>query len=253
VNFDEDQMKRWIEFAAMGLTFAWFAAAPARGQDQAGAYRNSSDYTDARASSAQPEPVDSPAATDDSNRSDTLEAFGEIGGGFVARSDFGHVYGTADGFQRSDERFKLDRDFLGGGGLGFNFGPFINLSADFTAGTLRTHLTPTNGAGQPTLASAATANGMQSREMVHVELYPIPGPLTPVIAGSVGGVGMTAHSYNFTSSETDFAWGAAAGVRWDLSRDLFLKLLYQQDWFKFRASNQTSREGSILFSVGCKF
>ena len=60
----------------------------------------------------------------------------------------------------------------------------------------------------------------------------------------------TSHPY---ASETDFTWNAGAGVRWNITDNLFVKALFGANWLEYANSKGITTQLEGIFSIGWTF
>jgi opacity protein-like surface antigen len=58
---------------------------------------------------------------------------------------------------------------------------------------------------------------------------------------------------NRVISETDFAYDAGAGLRWDITNNMFAKLIAKATWTRYHDFNDRERYEGVFFSIGWKF
>jgi len=132
----------------------------------------------------------------------------------------------------------------GGLGLGVNFGPYVNLNGDFSGGPAK--ITVNQGFPSRTFDDVTLLSGVG-----HLDIYPINGPLTPVISGGAGIV--HTHSSEGDTGETDLTYDVGGGVRWDINKQFMLKALYRARWISFKDTQNDMLQHTFWLQAGFKF
>jgi opacity protein-like surface antigen len=175
------------------------------------------------------------------------------------RADRAEIFGEA-GYEKGDsstltlsnnelETLHTGTQWMGGGGFGYNIGPYINLNFDGLVGAQRQRFTFPDG-------SNSTLNATDGKFMFNVEYYPFKWRITPIITGGVGAIHSWTDTINTDGrvlSETDFAYDAGAGLRWDITDNLFAKVIAKATWTRYHYFNDRERYEGVFFSIGWKF
>jgi opacity protein-like surface antigen len=171
-----------------------------------------------------------------SHRVGRFELFGE--GAFYKGNDV-DVSGSSG-------QITLGNNWNAGLGFGMNFGPLFNFNAEIFGGPLDISV------GNH-FSSSSADNALMAGAMAHIEFYPINGPLTPVLTGGAGFVRTQGDIGTTTFGETDLAFDAGAGVRWDFDEHTFAKVLYRARWIDFKDTEEFMLLHSVWVSFGFKF
>lgn len=89
--------------------------------------------------------------------------------------------------------------------------------------------------------------------MLNLDLYLIDGPVTPLVTGGAGFLTTTGILGGSDRGETNFAYSAGAGVRWDIDKHLFTKLVYRATWSKFEGTAEAMLFHGVFLSAGWIF
>jgi hypothetical protein len=178
----------------------------------------------------------------DNLRADRIELFGEAG--YMRGAD---AHATFVGDQNT---FSTSSHWLGGAGFAYNIGPYFNLNFDGLANAEQ--VTYTNDIS----SISRKQNVYTGKFMFNVEYYPFKFCITPILTGGVGVI----HTWNndifdndMYLSETDLAYDAGAGLRWDITHNTFAKLIYKATWSKYHNFDDRQRYDGLYFSIGWKF
>jgi opacity protein-like surface antigen len=177
-------------------------------------------------------------------RADRIELFAEAG--YMRGAD---AHATIDGDQQT---LSTSSHWLGGAGFGYNIGPYFNLNFDGLANSERLTDTVSNGVS----TASSKENVYSGKFMFNVEYYPFKACITPILTGGVGVI-YTWNNDIFDNdmylSETDLAYDAGAGLRWDITRNMFAKVIYKATWSKFHNFDDRQLYDGLFFSIGWKF
>ena len=178
-------------------------------------------------------------------RADRIELFGETG--YLRGAD---AHATFAGGDQSPH--STSSHWLGGAGFGYNIGPYFNLNFDGLANSERVTQTASNGIS----SISNKENYYTGKFMFNVEYYPFKFCITPILTGGVGAI----HIWNndifdndLYHAETDLAYDAGAGLRWDITHNTFAKLIYKATWSKYHNFDDRQRYDGLFFSIGWKF
>ncbi len=180
----------------------------------------------------------------DNTRANKSEIFGEVG---YQQSD-----STSTTFDGLFEDLKVKPSYLGGIGLGHNFGSYLNANIDATFGPEQITGTVTGPGGSVPVTQNSI---LVSRYMFNVELYPLKTCITPLLTAGVGAI----HTYrgdiapNTDLNEWDLAYDAGAGLRWDLKDSISLKLIYKVTWTHFHDFNDNQMFNGLFLTVAWRF
>lgn len=146
----------------------------------------------------------------------------------------------------SDRWVEFDDTIAYGIGIGGNITDHWNVSMDFLFGS--TDLVP----GGP----AATATDGDTNLWlwdINVDYNILNQRLTPVVTGGIGLLGVSGDFNNGADfSESNFSYNLGAGGRYDVTDQIFVKLLYKKIWTDLESMDGPDFDG-ITLNVGYKF
>ena len=192
------------------------------------------------------------------------------------------VYGIGQYLHSEDIKFngpfgevpiKMDDTALGGFGIAYHFNDFISVHGDFMFGnaTFSGNL-PIEGAPNSTIFIKQDAFIQTGR--FNVDYNIINRRLTPYVTAGIG------YQYLETSlnslppvnycwwdpwwgyicstgqpyaSTTDFTWNAGAGVRWNITDNLFVKAMAGATWLEYSGAHGVTSQIEGVFSIGWSF
>lgn len=159
---------------------------------------------------------------------------------------------------------ELDSEPAFGFGFGYNFNQHLALHMDFSWASIDYLATRASGGSyRGELDTTST--------QFNLSYYLFSGPLTPFVAGGMGwtwvdtnipsgppGVACDpwyyyCYSYQSTYSETEFSYNAALGLRWDVSRKVFLRASVGKLWIDFDRSSSAPSFTNGRFDLGFMF
>lgn len=118
--------------------------------------------------------------------------------------------------------FDVDYDdsFGIGVGIGRNVNDYVNLNATLLVGEASVDV----DAGAFTVSDDATLVAPD----FNIDWNILDTDVTPFVTAGAG----LMMFFGGEDNETDFSYGAGAGLRWDISHDAFLKVWYRAKWFE---------------------
>jgi opacity protein-like surface antigen len=156
-------------------------------------------------------------------------------------------------------KLKLDDTGLGGAGFAYHFNDFLAIHADFLIGpatfTVSEPHTPSYPLGD---------NGFIQSGRLNLDYNIINRRLTPFFTGGIGyqymqvdqsyyypGPHYAHYYYDSYYYETDFTWNVGAGIRWNITDNLFVKLTGGAQWLQYQGADNitTQIEGSLAIGM----
>ncbi len=204
-----------------------------------------------------------PSITEPLARNGKTEIYGI--GQFLSSGDI-----TYDG-PYGDLKVRMDNTGLGGFGIAYHFNDFFSVHGDFMFGGATFHANvPTEIGGTVTARQDAFLNtgrfnvdyniinrrmtpfvtagiGYQYMEMELSHLPPVDVCWWDPWWGWVCGTGYP------TAWETDFTWNVGAGVRWNITDQLFIKAMGGATWLEYSGSRGITTQIEAIFSIGWAF
>ena len=155
-------------------------------------------------------------------------------------------------------KLTLDDTGLGGVGAAYHFNDFLSIHGDFLVGPATFHIQDSSGQSV-TLGN----NGYIQSARVNLDYNIVNRRLTPFITGGIGyqymyvsqdyyysGYGY--YYYNYYD-ELDFTWNVGAGIRWNITDNLFIKLTGGAQWLKYQDANNVTTQAEAFFAIGWTF
>jgi opacity protein-like surface antigen len=192
-------------------------------------------------------------------------------GQFDSYFTFGYIGGDSGTLSGRNVHFDLDGVWGWGFGVGYHFTDEWSVLMDLVfANTDLALSSSSNPAAGTYRQSADYFNGR-----VNVEYTPRPGPVSPVLTAGIGWnnfhtviPGAAPQVYCGPSyytlywwctsgvpsyDQTAFAGNIGAGVRWDPSASMFLKLMYTSTWVDYSGVSGTRQFNQVMLQIGAKF
>ncbi len=185
----------------------------------------------------------------------------------------GEVYGIAEYLHQGDTTYsspsqlngavklKLDDTGLGGFGAAFHFNDFFAVHADFLLGPATFHVEAPNGASSTYGEDSFIHSGR-----FNLDWNMINRRLSPFITAGIGyqymeidqahyysQYGYHHHHYRDYYSETDFTWNVGAGIRWNITDNLMIKLSGGAQWLTYQDAENVTTQIEGLFGIGWSF
>jgi len=164
-------------------------------------------------------------------------------------------------------KVDINSDVGFGLGFGYNFSDHLGLDVDVNWNSPYYDATLVSS-DTPALADRRSTGQMMNSSWQFNLLYNIlTGPVTPYVSGGLGWAyidtqiansppqnscwwdpwyGNVCYTYQSTYSDWRFAYNAALGVRWDMSRDLFMRASVSQKWIELPNSGSKGLTGGRL-------
>ena len=159
-----------------------------------------------------------------------------------------------------------------GVGFAYNLSNHLNLGMDFNWYSMDFDATiqPGAGSGQAAFTTRGTAD--VSSVMFNATYHFLSGPVTPYVAAGIGGTYVDSNIqtgpavpvcwyypwYGYycgtavpTASNNFFSYAGGAGVRWDVSRQMFLRAGATRQWLD--ASGNSSSDGTTTWRIDFGF
>ena len=171
------------------------------------------------------------------NQNERLEIFvliQSMGGDTAAKSDF--------------EKLELELDDTVAGGLGIGYNLNENLNVNFDMFFASTDMT-----GKYYSRQAKVDTDMIGMD-VNLEfniLKRADTPVTPLITGGIGCIRF--ENDDLKIGETDFSYNLGAGVRWEITKNFFIKGIYRATWTKLEDSDGNIMLDGMTLNVGYIF
>jgi opacity protein-like surface antigen len=159
---------------------------------------------------------------------------------------------------------KMDDTGLGGVGVAYHFNDFFSIHADFMFGDATLH---TQGPDGTEVIPPQTAFLQTGR--LNLDYNMINRRLTPVLTAGIGYQyleidnsqpyavsGPYGWYYTFAGSyyyETDFTWNVGAGFRWNITDQLFIKVMGGAQWLGYSGANNITTQIEGFFVIGWTF
>jgi opacity protein-like surface antigen len=210
-----------------------------------------------------------------------LAATAQLAAASVAVADEGRqgdieYYGLAgyrtgsDGYVKNyaNVRYDLDHLWTWGAGGAYFFSDQLSIATELSYGYSNLHLSDSRAPGGPSFTQ--TADFFSGN--FDLEFTPFPTPLSPVVAAGIGFQnvqtaipGASPQVYCApgvvywwcatgvpTYSQTAFTYNVGIGGRLDLSRTIFLKLMYSSTWADYSGLG-TRRFDQVTLQIGGRF
>ena len=164
-------------------------------------------------------------------------------------------------------KMSMDDTGLGGFGMAFHFNEFLAVHADFMFGSATFH-------GDVPLAGGGTVNQSQDAFLqtgrFNLDYNIINRRITPFVTAGIGYQYMDTELQNAPpvtwwdpwygwqtgqphAYETDFTWNVGAGVRWNITDQLFIKATVGATWLEYSGANGVTTQLEGMFAIGWMF
>jgi len=166
-----------------------------------------------------------------------------------------------------DVKLKMDDTGLGGFGMAYHFNDFLSVHADFMFGnaTFSGDLPAATGGTVPVKQDAFIQTGR-----FNVDYNIINRRLTPFLTAGIGYQYMDMELQNAPTVswwdpwwgwqtgqphayETDFTWNVGAGIRWNITDQLFIKATAGAQWLEYAGANGITMQIEGFFAIGWTF
>lgn len=179
---------------------------------------------------------------------------------YFARQNKIDVYGIGEYLHQGEAKFtgfagehfnlKLDDTGLGGIGLAFHFNDFIAIHTDFLFGpaTFRSQLS-----GGPSYPIGD--NGFIQSGRFNLDYNILNRRLTPFLTAGIGYQYWQVDQPDDYGSyyETDFTWNVGAGLRYNITDNLLIKLTGGAQWLTYEGADNVTTQIEGAFAIGCTF
>jgi len=188
-----------------------------------------------------------PWATEPFSRENKFEVYGI--GEYLHQGDT--TYPTPFG---STVKVTMDDTGLGGVGVAWHFNDFFSVHGDFLLGPATFHA---QGPGGPSYALGQDAFLQTTR--LNFDYNIINRRLTPFITAGFGYQYLQVEEntpYNYYYywdnyySETDFTWNVGAGIRWNVTDNLFIKVTGGAQWLQYQDAQHVTTQFGGSFAIG---
>jgi opacity protein-like surface antigen len=170
-----------------------------------------------------------------------------------------------------DVKVRMDDTGLGGFGFAFHFNDFFSVRTDFMFGgaTFNAEVPLRTGGTAPIRQDALLQTGR-----LNLDYNIINRRLTPFITAGLGyqytetelenappvntcwwdpWYGWICYSGHAHAWQTDFTWNAAAGVRWNVTDNFFVKAMGGATWLEYSGTKGVTTQIEGIFCIGWTF
>lgn len=159
------------------------------------------------------------------------------------------------------------KDALGFGlGVSYNVNPHLNIGGEFLWVSQDYTANVQPAPGNPNPAYTGRGNVDIGSFMLNATWHVLAGPFTPYLSAGFGSTtvdsnipsgppgsfcwwypwgGYYCGTYVPTATETSFSYNAGAGIRWDFSRDMFMRFGAQQQWTDFTGTTESYPSNTV--------
>lgn len=159
------------------------------------------------------------------------------------------------------------KDALGFGiGISYNINPHLNLGGEFLWVSQDYTSTVQAAAGNPSGSYVGRGSVDLASFMFNATWHILAGPITPYLQGGIGSTtvdsnipsgppgnycwyypwwGYYCGTYVPTATQTAFSYNAGVGIRWDFSRDMFMRFGAQQQWTDFSGTTDSYPSNTV--------
>jgi opacity protein-like surface antigen len=141
-----------------------------------------------------------------------------------------------------DNTYEFDNTNLYGLGFGFNLDDHFNINTDLLFGG----------------TESVSSDGFEANDNIcawnlNLDYNILKSALTPCATGGIGFMSMTGDVEGVDYQESHFSYNLGAGVRWDITNALALKVMYRALWAEWEGADGASKFDGISASVLLKF
>jgi opacity protein-like surface antigen len=142
----------------------------------------------------------------------------------------------------ADARIKVDDTPFFGGGMGYNLNDHFNLNAELVGGRVEF-------LGHPVGIPELQAHSMTTLWLgdINLDYNILKSRLTPLVTGGAGFAKWRNHDKG--TGEVHWDYNLGAGVRWDMSNHLALRVIYRATWTEMTKADEPFRFGGIAASL----
>ena len=159
------------------------------------------------------------------------------------------------------------KDTLGFGlGVSYNVNPHLNIGGEFFWASQDYESVVLGAAGNPNSSYVGRGSVDIGSFMLNATWHVLAGPVTPYLSGGIGSTtvdsnipsgppgnycwyypwwGYYCGTYVPTATQTSFSYNAGAGIRWDFSRDMFMRFGAQQQWTDYSGTTESYPANTI--------
>jgi opacity protein-like surface antigen len=138
---------------------------------------------------------------------------------------------------------KIEDTVLFGGGLGFNLNDHLNINGDLTVGRTEVVLSPP---GYPDIHYFTQGATLWLGD-INLDYNILKNRLTPLVTGGIGFAKWRNHAESV--GEIHWAYNLGAGVRWDFTDNLALRVIYRSTWTELTYADETLRFNGVVASL----
>lgn len=142
---------------------------------------------------------------------------------------------------------EIDSFISGGLGMGYHFHDHFSLALDLSFGAATI-----NGADS---GSTVQTDSLASLAHVSLEYNILKSRFTPLLSAGLGFISYTGDfgSTGTSFQETDLAYGAGGGVRWNITDRWAMKAIYRATFTNLEGADETLLFHTMTLSVGISF
>lgn len=159
------------------------------------------------------------------------------------------------------------KDALGFGlGVSYNVNPHLNIGGEFLWVQQDYNATIQAAPGNPSGSYVGRGSVDLASFMLNATWHILAGPVTPYLSGGIGSTtvdtnipvgppgnycwyypywGYYCGTYVPTATQTSFSYNAGAGIRWDFSREMFMRFGAQQQWTDFNGTTESYPSNTV--------
>jgi opacity protein-like surface antigen len=194
-----------------------------------------------------------PWATEFFSRQNKFEAYGI--GQYLHQNDINY-----SGLYGQTVKVTMDDTGLGGFGMAYHFNDFFSIHGDFMFGPATFHADAPGGTPIP-----LGQDGFLQTGRVNFDYNIINRRLTPFITAGIGYQYLQVDQntpynryyyydyYDNYYSESDFTWNVGAGIRWNITDNLFIKLTGGAQWLQYQDAQNVTTQIEAFFAIGWTF
>jgi opacity protein-like surface antigen len=167
------------------------------------------------------------------------------------RKNTGDIFGMVYSFNGDEVtslgvRAKIDDTTLYGFGIGYALDDNFNLNTDVLFSSAD-FFKATSGD-----ATSSSNSDLLIWEF-NLDYYALAKPLTPMLTGGIGLAYLNGSGLGLDFNETDVTYNFGAGIRWDATKNIFVKALYRWTWLDADHTDNKFLFEGIAISCGILF
>jgi opacity protein-like surface antigen len=168
---------------------------------------------------------------------------------------------TYPGLYGNNVKMTMDDTGLGGFGMAYHFNDFFSIHGDFMFGPATFHAEGPGGIPIP-----LGQDGFLQTGRVNLDYNIINRRLTPFITAGIGYQYLQVDQntpynryyyyydyYDNYYSESDFTWNVGAGLRWNITDNLFIKVSGGAQWLQYQDAQDVTTQIEAFFTIGWTF